>query len=82
MILFQIFVYFFKVPDTTDADGPIPVPQSDFEIEINSSNQDGPTSPGHEITLASTSVASQLEPRVIALHITVDDMYNHIVIEV
>lgn len=50
--------------DTTDADGPVPVPQSDFEIEINSTNQDGPTSPGHEITLTSTVSTMPMEPRV------------------
>lgn len=50
--------------NTGESDGPIPVPQSDFEIEINSSNQDGQNS---EISLSSNSITIPMEPRILTI---------------
>lgn len=57
-------LYYFVDHVGGESDGPIPVPQSDFEIEINSSGQEGGSSPGQEISLPSTSITIPVEPRV------------------
>ncbi|XP_011404335.1 PREDICTED: uncharacterized protein LOC105312975 [Amphimedon queenslandica] len=49
-------------------DGPIPVPQSDFEIEINSTGQEGNGgSPTQESGITLTSASITIEPRILTI---------------
>ena len=58
---FNKYISFMRRASLISLLGPIPVPQSDFEIEINSSGQE---TGGQELSLPSTSITIPIEPRV------------------